>query len=525
MTIKSIDHPFDNIISNISAWLKKKGTISISLKQFSFLQASSKNEHFAWADFGKFSDLDQALIGLNAFLGSEIESNESAIHLSIDSLTFLKNPNLLPFQLGDSYQTILSKLGSPEALFSPIAAQAKSIFDFQIWVYGELSIHFEKGKAIAFCLEMSALEEEKYVPSHSKIQFEGIEFFDEDEEEEWPEFFDECELDFEVEYVSEIPNYHFESGAWIVGFSQENDSYPTYYAGIGETHLPNFDQVLYEDYAQEALGSDFFDETRFAQYFPFLCECLNNGMTLELNGQSKKLELLDQNQMSFFCRNLSPKQLGNQISSLEAYSIKYLPKRHALNSTQITLSRFIKSGKFGPIEPGMTKAQLLEHFGPPDNFADIPSGCDMMNSKIWLYNSLEFYFWDSKPAENAELFQISRSSLYFHYEDWSKYEPNSGGLQIITDITDHHRPPSLREILAFSKVQNLNVYFQHYYEGQFKAIFDSGVFFMYMLETESEISIKDAIEEAIDMEAVYLGLYAIDLLNSKAKPKIPFVLE
>ncbi len=523
---KSNKHPFDLNYPHILSWVKKrKGIVSISRNQFSVIQAYTKDDHLVWADFGKYGNIDAALGALNTFLASTQKSSSQPDPTQMEGLSFLRNSWGLPFTIGHTHEEIQTILGPPEDVYAPVSSSPSSTTDFDIWNYGELYIYFREGCAITFCLYIYSLQNSEFYPQNSSFQFRGIESFH-DDEDDWPELFESLGLEFETDLLSDNPSYHFENGIWFVDFPKLDDSNncSNYYVGYGESSLPRFEEALNQAHKLAPLKTSFLKGTKFEEHFPVCSSCLEIGMTLSLHGQSKKIIQRDQNGSDFNDAKLYPFSIGKKINEMEASSKSYLPKREALNSTKITLSSFFKTGKFGPIELGMTKAQVLETFGPPETNVDIPSGCSLMESVIWLYNSLEFYFYESKAPESAELHQISRSSLYYHYKEWAEEGEKDEGLRIISDISDKPDPPNLREVLAFARAQNLNVSFQHYYQGQFKAIFDSGVFFMFFLEGESEISFDDAIEKGIDLPAEYLGLYASDLLPNSKKPCIPFVL-
>jgi hypothetical protein len=56
------------------------------------------------------------------------------------------------------------------------------------------------------------------------------------------------------------------------------------------------------------------------------------------------------------------------------------------------LKDFIRDGAFGPIQVGMSRADVEEHLGAPEDWEAKARG--YQKADIWKYDSIEFYFED-----------------------------------------------------------------------------------------------------------------------------------
>jgi hypothetical protein len=74
----------------------------------------------------------------------------------------------------------------------------------------------------------------------------------------------------------------------------------------------------------------------------------------------------------------------------------------------ISLKNFILTGNFGPIKIGMTKSQIIEYLGAPDEIADFGAGLSGL-----FYNGFEF-FYDTE--NNDALYTIQNDNLMYYPE-------------------------------------------------------------------------------------------------------------
>lgn len=67
-----------------------------------------------------------------------------------------------------------------------------------------------------------------------------------------------------------------------------------------------------------------------------------------------------------------------------------------MNKPKIFLKDFILTGKFGPIEMGMSGEELLKNFGMPDNHGCLGGGVNnaLLLNDWWKYGAFEFMFSD-----------------------------------------------------------------------------------------------------------------------------------
>lgn len=81
----------------------------------------------------------------------------------------------------------------------------------------------------------------------------------------------------------------------------------------------------------------------------------------------------------------------------------------------ISLINFILTGNFGRISLGMTKNEVIEYLGNPNEVADFGTGASSL-----FYNGFEFFYWTDKE----KIFAIQNDNLEILFTDKSKYKLN-----------------------------------------------------------------------------------------------------
>lgn len=106
---------------------------------------------------------------------------------------------------------------------------------------------------------------------------------------------------------------------------------------------------------------------------------------------------------------------------------------------EIDLLRFLRSGEFGPIQFGITRQDLLNALGTPEDWV---AEHEIMSSPILKYGSIEFYF----SADGSGLTMI--------YTDWLSPIRGWGNLELSGWV--FKSPPSLEEVKAQLKQEHID---------------------------------------------------------------------
>ena len=67
-----------------------------------------------------------------------------------------------------------------------------------------------------------------------------------------------------------------------------------------------------------------------------------------------------------------------------------------MSKIAVSMLAFLRTGEFGPIKLGISRAELQDCLGEPENWG--PSPRAKHNADIWKYGDIEFYFNDSSST-------------------------------------------------------------------------------------------------------------------------------
>ena len=89
----------------------------------------------------------------------------------------------------------------------------------------------------------------------------------------------------------------------------------------------------------------------------------------------------------------------------------------------INILEIFRKGKVGPVELGMTKAEVTAYLGTPEdwwrhNAVDKNNPYTLTASQIWTYGGVEFY-WRGIDPTTETLIEISFKPHYLHWHDWA----------------------------------------------------------------------------------------------------------
>lgn len=73
---------------------------------------------------------------------------------------------------------------------------------------------------------------------------------------------------------------------------------------------------------------------------------------------------------------------------------------------ELSIVDILKEGKFGPVEIGDTKEEVISKFGKPDDFDS------MGGTNIWKYAGVELHFWDKEEGDGI---------LSLIWNDWFEF--------------------------------------------------------------------------------------------------------
>ena len=102
--------------------------------------------------------------------------------------------------------------------------------------------------------------------------------------------------------------------------------------------------------------------------------------------------------------------------------------------TSISLIDFFRTGNFGPIQLGMTRQEIYGLLGEPDWYQSPDT--NLMRSNIWMYEPIEFHFFDESPLRLIFTDHISYPNYWnskrIRLDAWlfsNGYQPNKNELE------------------------------------------------------------------------------------------------
>lgn len=110
--------------------------------------------------------------------------------------------------------------------------------------------------------------------------------------------------------------------------------------------------------------------------------------------------------------------------------------------TCISLLDFFRTGNFGPVQLGMSRQEVYDLLGEPDDY-----GCpntSLMEANVWLYDAIELHFFDEFP-----LWLICTDHI--SYPDWWVSER----IKLDAWLFSNGYQPNKRELEAGLAEQNI----------------------------------------------------------------------
>jgi hypothetical protein len=71
---------------------------------------------------------------------------------------------------------------------------------------------------------------------------------------------------------------------------------------------------------------------------------------------------------------------------------------------EFSLLEFFRTGKFGQVDLGMTRTEVKQLIGPPDDIWE-SDGRSIEESAIWIYGGIEFFWMGNIPGLHMISFQ------------------------------------------------------------------------------------------------------------------------
>ena len=134
--------------------------------------------------------------------------------------------------------------------------------------------------------------------------------------------------------------------------------------------------------------------------------------------------------------------------------------------TTISLKDFILTGNFGRISLGMTKSEVIDYLGNPNETADFGAGASGL-----FYNGFGFFYW----TENSKIFAIQNDNLERLLTEKSEYKLNETVI-VDTSFLQFGQILTHKNVIDYLKKENIK--FDTLYRGAYDVIkFLSGVTF------------------------------------------------
>lgn len=514
--MEQTEHLFDLTYPHLDEWVNQQGFLYLSTENISFLQAFTGSSKLVWADFGQYERFDDALKACDQFLKDWKDPVEDPAPKSLSIFDLLDTGKWEMIQLGDARSKVLSQLGLPDELVALKSPDLTSVNDYQIWGYGDLYLHFSGDQIDALCFELGGLYDSKY---HTKgqLKLQGFSGSDSDSLEEWLMELRSWGFDLKKDTQSQHPLYRFPTGVWLTGPVPHPD-FQYIYGSADQNGKPmigigNWD-FLFETSESLApvpplsLPPHFWDDSLFANAFPVCTRCLQDRFSVTVKSTFQGIRMHDRANSIFNHSLITEGGIGDHLASMEENSARFLPKRKALPEEVITLSSYVKTGQFGKLKIGMTKAEVLDTYGPPEEYHLPSDGWTFMDGDIWKYNEMEFYF---RPNDSGEIMvdQISRSFLSSHFECWFR-DPNPElTLSVRLDIGQGNKPPTLAHLLQLAQDWEMPVWLKTplYISEQCGLVFESGVYFIFHEDNyNDEITYEWVMDRKQELKAAYMGV-------------------
>jgi hypothetical protein len=134
--------------------------------------------------------------------------------------------------------------------------------------------------------------------------------------------------------------------------------------------------------------------------------------------------------------------------------------------TTISLKDFILTGNFGLVSLGMSKNEVIEYLGQPNETADFETGASGL-----FYNGFEFFYW----TDNDKIFSIQNDNLDQLLTKEAEYKLNDT-IIVDTSFLLFRQTLTYKNLTEYLKKQN--IIFDTVDKGEYHIIkFLSGVIF------------------------------------------------